>query len=65
MDKATSLHASTTVADHCIHRAPHIDYETAIIEFDRLWETGRSKAQPEIMRRLLEVIEAHEAGQQP
>jgi hypothetical protein len=35
-------------------------YDEAVAEFDRLWETGASRLQPERMKELLIVIEAFE-----
>jgi hypothetical protein len=39
-------------------------YRAAIAEFDKLWETGASKRQPERMKRLLDAIEAYEHAPQ-
>jgi hypothetical protein len=35
-------------------------YHAAVAEFDRLWETGASRRQPERMKELLLVIEPFE-----
>lgn len=35
-------------------------YHAAVLEFDRLWESGRSRRQPERMKQLLVVIEQFE-----
>jgi len=35
-------------------------YNEAVAEFDRLWETGASRLQPEKMKELLLVIDAFE-----
>ena len=37
------------------------DYHGAVAEFDRLWETGAARSEPERMRQLLQVIDAFEA----
>ena len=39
-----------------------LDYQAAVAEFDRLWETGAACRQPERMRRLLQVIDAVEGA---
>lgn len=41
-----------------LHRGA--EYQRAIVEFDRLWETGASKQWPERMMQLLNVIEDYE-----
>lgn len=46
-----------------LHRGA--EYQSAIVEFDRLWETGASKEQPERMMQLLEVIEGYERSAVP
>jgi hypothetical protein len=35
-------------------------YRAALVEFDRLWESGASRQQPERMKQLLGSIEAFE-----
>ncbi|MFC5458931.1 hypothetical protein [Massilia niabensis] len=48
------------------HPAPHypepLDYQAAVAEFDRLWETGAACREPERMRQLLQVIDAVEGA---
>jgi hypothetical protein len=39
-----------------------LEYQTAVAEFDRLWETGAARREPERMRQLLQVIDAVEAA---
>ena len=38
------------------------DYHGAVAEFDRLWETGAARREPERMQQLLQVIDAVEAA---
>lgn len=38
------------------------DYRAAVMEFDRLWESGAAGHQPERMQQLLQVIDAVEAA---
>jgi hypothetical protein len=38
----------------------HVEYEAAISEFDRLWESCAAKQFGEEMTRLLAIIEAYE-----
>jgi hypothetical protein len=38
------------------------EYHGAVAEFDRLWETGAARREPERMRQLLQVIDAVEAA---
>jgi hypothetical protein len=40
-------------------------YRQATAEFDRLWESGESKRQPQRMRELLSLIEAFESAPRP
>jgi hypothetical protein len=40
-------------------------YRAAVLEFDRLWESGRSRGQPERMKRLLVLIEQSEEESAP
>ncbi|MCS0632235.1 hypothetical protein NX786_23170 [Telluria mixta] len=38
-------------------------YQAAVLEFDRLWESGGSRRQPERMKRLLALIEQFEEAE--
>lgn len=52
-DRSEPAHTEAT------RRGP-LDYQAAVAEFDRLWETRSGCRQPERMRQLLKVIEAVE-----
>jgi hypothetical protein len=39
-----------------------MQYEAAVAEFDRLWETCAAKTSPERMQQLLAIIDAVELG---
>jgi len=47
------------------HQAKLSQYRAAVLEFDRLWYSGRSKRQPGRMKQLLVLIEQFEEGTVP
>lgn len=54
-------HDDRTESVHTKASCPELlDYQAAVAEFDRLWQNGSGRCQPERMHRLLLVIEAVE-----
>lgn len=58
--RTEQLHVRSELAPPLDSRAGRSTYRAAVAEFDRLWESGAARTQPQRMRELLQVIESFE-----